>query len=411
MLLAKLAWRNIGRGWRRSLIVFTAVVVGLTACLLMVGWSKGMVFQMRDNAIRALLAHIAIQAQGYHQDPDVRRNLGPDGDRLFALAGMQPGVHVSARVRGEGLIQSARRNLRVSVVGVDPVAEAGVSSVPGSLVEGAFLSGSEGRRGLPPVVIGRAMAQRLRVDVGNKVVLHVPGEAGLGAFRVRGVYKSASSEFDRSVAYLRFGDARRLFAIAGATEIAISLDRPSEAPAVQAALRAATEDALGAGVIDVLRWEERAPRLASLIEWASAIYWIFYAVIFVAMAFGIANALLMSVYERIREFGVLRSLGLNSRRLVALVLLESTLLTLAGTLAGLAAGAALVGWMGRSGVDLSRFSAALEGYGIGAIIYPQIETGDLLWPVGLAIATALLAATWPAIKAARLRPAEALRAV
>ena len=232
-----------------------------------------------------------------------------------------------------------------------------------------------------------------------------------GAFRVRGVYKSASTEFDRSVAYLRFADARRLFAIAGPTEIALSLDRPSEAPAVQAALRAASEGALGAGVVDVLRWEERAPRLASMIGYTESIYWIFYAVVFVAMAFGIANALLMSVYERIREFGVLRSLGLNSRRLVALVLLESVLLTLAGTVAGLAAGVALVGWLGHSGIDLSSFATALESYGVGAIMYPQIEIGDLLWPVGLAIATALLAATWPAIKAARLRPAEALRAV
>ena len=408
MLLLRLAWRNLWRGWRRSVVVMSAIAVGLCATLVLVGWSKGTMYQMRDNAIRSVLAHLAVQAAGYQADPDVRRNLGAGADRVIALLHTREGAYASARLRGEGLVQSARRSLRVSVIGVDPAAERGVSVVPDSLVDGEFLPVPRGRssRQLPAIVIGQAMAERLRVDLGDKLVLHVPGEAGLGAFRVRGIYRTNSTDFDRSVAYMRLAVAQNLFAVEGPTEVAVALDRPDEARDLQAWLRERTD----AARIEVLRWQERQPVLASLIDYAGSIYWIFYVVVFVAMAFGIANALLMSVYERIREFGVLRSLGLKSTRLVVLVLLESVLLTLAGTGLGLGIGLPLIGWLGHVGIDLSRFASALEGYGIGTTIYPAVELGDTFWPVGLALVTALIAAFWPALKAARLRPAEALRA-
>ena len=231
----------------------------------------------------------------------------------------------------------------------------------------------------------------------------------MGAFRVRGVYRTNSTEFDKSVAYAPLGEALRLFGVEGPTEVALALDRPRAAPELQAWLRGELERDLGPGQVEVLRWQERAPRLASLLEIAGSTGWIFYGVVFVAMAFGIANALLMAVYERMREFGVMRSLGLDSRRLVLLVLVESLLLTLLGTALGLAVGLPLVTWLGAVGIDMTQFSSALEGYGIGTTIYLRTDMMDLVAPIGLAVVTALLAALWPALKAARLRPAQALR--
>ena len=129
------------------------------------------------------------------------------------------------------------------------------------------------------------------------------------------------------------------------------------------------------------------------------------------MAFGIANALLMAVYERIREFGVLRSIGLKGTRLVLMILLEALLLTALGTIIGLAFGLGVVTWLGHTGIDLTLFSAALGEYGIGTTIHPRVSARDLISPIRLALVTALLAALWPALKAYRLRPAEALRHV
>jgi putative ABC transport system permease protein len=409
--LLRIAWRNVGRGRLRSAIVVCAIAVGVSACVLLIAWSRGIFHQMADNAVRSRLGHLAVLAPGGIDDPDPARSL-PDGGRpvIEALEG-RSGVRAAPRLQGDGLVQSARSSGRVSILGVDPEREPFVSSVPAQLVEGTYLVEAPASvRALPPVVIGVALAERLRVDLGDKVVLHVPGEAGIGAFRVRGLFQTASSEFDRSVAYLRLADAQHLLAAEGrVTEVAVALERPSEAHAVQAWLRASLPLAWPGVEHVVLRWQEREPQLAELLELMSNISWILYAVVFIAMAFGIANVLLMAVYERTREFGVLRALGLKSGRLLALVMLESFVLTLVGVGAGLALGVPLVLWLGATGLDLSLFAEGLRAYGIGARIHFRIGAEDLVSPVWIATATALIAALWPAVRAARLNPAEALR--
>lgn len=407
MLLWRLAWRNLWRGWRRSTVVLTAITLGLGACLLLVAWTRGLAYQMADNAIRSRLGHVVVEARGYRDDPDPSLNLPDGGAAVLALLVDAEGVHAAPRLIGDGLVQSARRSVRGVIVGVDPLREPRVSNVATSIVEGEYLSPEPvAGRALPSIVLGRGMAERLRLGVGDKLVLHVPGEAGLGAFRIVGLFVTASSEFDRSFVFIRIAEAQRLLAVAGAaTEVALTLDRPGRASAVQARLRRALA---GQGV-EVLRWQERAPRLAVMLNSMDQMGWIFYAAVFVAMSFGIANALLMSVFERIREFGVLRSLGLPGRRLVALVLAESTLLTLLGVALGTGVGGLLVLWLGSSGIDLAAFSSALRAYGAGAIMYPRLGWADLVTPIELALATALLAGSWPAWRVARLQPAEALR--
>jgi putative ABC transport system permease protein len=139
--------------------------------------------------------------------------------------------------------------------------------------------------------------------------------------------------------------------------------------------------------------------------------WVGYAAVFAGMTFGIANALLMSVYERIREFGVLRALGLRASQLVWLVLMEAVLLTVGGALTGIGFGVACVLALERVGVDLGDFASGLGRLGVAPVVYPTLEGADLVTPLLLALGTALLAAIWPAWKAARLRPAEAIRHV
>lgn len=412
--LLVIAWRNLWRGWRRSAIVLLAITVGLSACLLLVGWSHGLVRQMIENAVSTRLGHLVVMAQGYQKNPDVMRNLPDDGREIAAALERFAGAHASPRLAGDGLLQSARRSSRVVILGVDPLREARVSVVASALVEGHMpqAAASESARRLPGIAIGAAMAERLRIRLGDKVVAHVPGEVGLGAFRVSGIFRTASSEFDRAVAYVRLEDAQHLLALPGrVTEVAVSLDDSDRLPALRA--HAVAELALSdpGAAIEVLTWQEREPRLAAMLALMASMSWIIYAAVFVAMAFGIANALLMMVYERIREFGVLRALGLQARALLALVLLESILMTLAGTLLGLAVGVPLVLWLGRVGIDLSRFAAGLTEFGIGTRIYTRIDPVDIALPIAVALATAVLAALWPAWKAVSLRPSEAIRHV
>ncbi len=403
-MLLRIAVRNVARGWRRSSIVLLSIAVGLVGCLFVVAWTQGLVHQMADNAVRTQLAHLAVQAPGYHANPDVRRNL--EGyEEIASEARSQPDVHASPRLRGEGLVRTARKSVRALMIGVRPGDEAKVSVVPSSVIEGSFLRTGAGARRLPPVVIGAKMAGELRAEIGDKLVLQVPGDAGLGAFRVGGLYRTASSKFDGVAVFLRLRDAQQLFGVGDrVTEVAIALDHERRLAEVQARLR----EALGARV-EVLSWRERARRLAAMLDMMGDLSWIFYATVFVAMAFGIANTMLMAVYERLREFGVMRSLGLSRARLMALIVLESAALTMAGTAFGLGVGFALVAWLGGRGIDLSVFSDALESYGIGTRVFLRVGWDDALPPLLLALVTGLVAAVWPGLRAIRLSPAEALR--
>jgi hypothetical protein len=144
-MLLRIAWRNIGRGWRRSAVVITAVAVGLWGCLLLLGWTKGMFYQMADNAIRIQLAHLTVSAEGYNANPGTRINLG-DYDLVAELAQGWDGASASPRLRGEGLVRTARKSVQAMIVGVVPEAEAGVSVIPHLMVEGTFLESEAGGR-------------------------------------------------------------------------------------------------------------------------------------------------------------------------------------------------------------------------------------------------------------------------
>jgi ABC-type lipoprotein release transport system permease subunit len=412
-VLLAIAWRNLWRSWRRSAIVLAAVSLGLAACLFMLAWARGMFEQMAENAIQLRLSHLAVLAAGYSADPDPTRSLPDDAAPLREVVAALPGAHASSRLVGEGLVQSPRSALRVALIGVEPRSEADISSVPHSIVEGAWLPPAAPRRlgrSLPSLVIGRAMAERLQVGPGEKVVIHVAGEAGLGAYRVVGLYQAASSEFERSFAYVRIADAQRLLGLPGAvTEIAIDLSDPETAPAVQAHLAAEAARVWPEVPVEVLRWQEREPRLATMTRMAQDTSWILYGGVFISMAFGIANVLLMSIYERTREFGVLRALGLKGRSLLSLVVLESLLLTLLGTALGLALAVPFVLWLGAVGLDLAAFSEGLREMGAGSRIHFRLDASDLARPVAIAAITALVAALWPALRAVRLRPSDALR--
>ena len=409
-MLIRIAWRNLGRGWRRSALVLSSVALGLAATVVMLAWVQGLSRQMIETPVRIALGHIAIHAQGYYKDPDVATNLDVHEDRLLELGSSANEGRASARLRAEGLVQTARKTVRANVIGVEPANEARVSSVPGSLVEGSFLEQPATGRGLPGVVIGAEMAEQLKVQLGDKVVLRVAGEAGLGAFRVAGIFNTGSVGFDRTGVYIRLDRARTLTGVAGATEISLFLTQPKRLPQVLESLRGAVEADFGPGVFEVLSWAERETRLAYMIELAGQMSWTLYVIVYVATAFGIANAVLMSVFERIREFGLLRSMGLRGSRVVVMVLLEALFLTGLGSLIGVSIAFGVASWLGCVGIDLSAWSEGMAAMGTGSEIYPRVSVSELWTPIWLGVVTALLSGLWPAQKAARIRPAEAMRA-
>jgi putative ABC transport system permease protein len=402
MLVPRLAWRNAWRQRRRTAIVVSAVAVGIAGTLLSMAINYGMVFQMIQTAIATELGHVQVHARGFDADPELSVRLRDGGRAALAVLRGAPGVRAYARrVRGEGLISSPRSSAGVRVVGIEPGPEAHVSLVADSITQGAYLDGDPRR-----VLIGEELASRLEVGVGDKVVLSVQdldGDLTGEALRVGGLFHTPSRDLDSGTVFLRLDASQRMLGLGDAvSEVVVLAASRSRIPQLSALLHARLPGD------EVRTWEQLQPVLVYLVDVfdESALY--VYLAVFVAMAFGIANVLLMTIYERTREIGIMRAVGLGRGRLVATVMTEALVVTGLGVALGFALALFAV-WALRDGIYLGYFAAGLHAYGIGDRIVPVLRPSDFTAPLAVAALTAALASAWPAWRAARLRPADAVR--
>ena len=404
-MIWRLAFRGLFRNPRRTSVVLATVAIGIAGSSLAIALNSGMAVQMVKTAIATELGHLQIHAAGFEADPELRLLLLDGGVRVASAVEDAEGVQAWApRIRGQGLMNSPRASVGVRVIAVEPRVEAQVSAYASSLVEGTWLGDSRGR-----AVMGVDLARRLRVGIGDKVVLTVQdlgGDLTGQALRVQGLFRTPSRVVNEATVLVRIDEAQQLFGLGrGVSEIVVIADRAQ----LVASLREALAAALGPAA-EVRSWRELQPLLVYMIAVMDQVAWVIYAGVFIAMAFGIANVLLMSIYERTREIGMMMAMGMRPRRVVLSVMLESLVVTGAGLGSGLAAG--LLGvWLLRDGLDLSLYAEGLASFGVGSVIVPVVRSNDLLAPAVMALVAAVLASSWPAIRAARLRPAEALRRV
>jgi ABC-type lipoprotein release transport system permease subunit len=401
----RLAWRGLYRNRRRTFVVLAAVTVGIAGCSLAIATNSGMAVQMVKTAIATELGHVQIHAPGFDAEPQLRLLL-EDGGAVAAQA-VEGRAEVRAwalRVRGQGLMNSPRASVGIRVVAIQPDAEAQISSFASSMTDGEWF-GSQSSR----VVIGNGVARRLRADPGDKVVLSVQDLAGdlTGqAFRIGGVFRTSSKAVNDTTVLVRLDEAQRLFGLAGGVSELILVAEDFQAVDSLAEVLAVS---LGE-TAEVRSWKQLQPLLVYMVDAMDQMAWVMYAGVFIAMGFGIANVLLMSISERTREIGVMMAMGMKPRRVVLSIVLESMIVTGLGLALGLALGFFCV-WLLQGGIDLSLWADGLENLGVGAVIVPVIRLNDVVAPVVLASVAALLASTWPAVRAAGLRPGEALRRV
>lgn len=401
----RLAWRGLFRNPRRTFVVLASVAVGIAGCALAIAINSGMAAQMVKTAIATELGHVQIHAPGFEEDPQLRVLFPDGGARVAKAVAETPEVLAWAlRVRGQGLVSSSRSSVGVRVVAIQPDAEQKVSSFSSSMTAGEWLGGRRGR-----VVLGNDLARRLQVELGDKVVLSVQDLAGdlTGqAFRVGGLFRTPSLPVNDSTVLVSLDEGQQLFGLdGGVSELILVSDDYEEVDALARVLRLALGDDA-----EVRSWKQLQPLLVYFVELMDQFAWVVYAGVFIAMVFGIANVLLMSIYERTREIGMMMAMGMKPRRVVLSIVLESMIVTGLGLAVGLGVGFLGV-WLLRGGIDLSLWAHGLEALGAGSVIVPVIRTNDVMAPLVMASVAALLASTWPAVRAAGLRPGEALRRV
>jgi ABC-type lipoprotein release transport system permease subunit len=412
-ILLSLAWRNVLRQARRSLLTAGAMVLGLALLVFSRSLSSGSHESWIEAGVRLGSGHVVVQHPAYQRSSDLADRLAPTQVEaaLSALAAPPLADRVAAatpRLAVTGLASSAESAVPAIVVGVDPVREAEFSEIAGRAIEGAYVSADE------PLgaYIGIGMAERLGLEQGSRFVLTAQGADGEIAgqlVRVSGTYRTGIPEMDQALVHIPIATARDWLGTPGGATSVAALLRSSRDTDEVAALLARALDGSGA---EVLTWREASPELDAALridDWGD---YVFHGILLAIVALAILNAILMSVLNRRREFGVLRALGLTARQTGAVVLAEGILLTLASGALGIALGLGVTWTFWRDGLDLSALwggEMTISGAVIDPVLVPEFRLATVLFAFGWIFAIGVLASLYPARLARRFDVAESMK--
>jgi ABC-type lipoprotein release transport system permease subunit len=401
----QLAWRNIWRNKRRTAIILTAVVIGIWSMILLGSLMRGMAAGMIQNGIATLTGHLQIHHKDYRNDPAIENSITDPMVVEAALRNEMPaGTLWSSRVRVNAVASNARHSSGVTLVGIDAVSEAKISFIGSAISQGRYLNPDE-KNG---ILVGEALLDIFETKLGRKLVLmsqDTNREIASRAFRIVGTFQAEMESTEKKYVFVNRTESQKMLKLKnGISEISILFpDKPDNPDAYQA-LKAA----LPARNFEVQTWRELLPFQMAYLKILDGFMWIWYLVVFVAMGFGIVNTTLMAVFERMREFGLLKALGMKPWWILREVLTESLLLLITGMAIGNFLGFICIYALSSSGIDLSALAAGAEYAGMTRVIYPAIEIKDVFLSNFIVLFLGILVSAYPAVKAARFTPVEAL---
>jgi len=403
-MIHQLAWRNIWRNSLRSLVIMAAIAMGMVGGVFSLALYNGMTQQKVRSAIGTQTAHVQLHHRQFQEKRAIEHTL-PNRSGLRELLQQHPEVTAfSERISVSGMAASSNGSGGIELLGIDPAQERQVSTIHSRLVEGTYFD-SAGRK---PLLIGKKLAEKLEVGLRSKVVVTLQDAQGHitgAAFRVVGIFQTSSSAFDGATAFVLMEDLNSIAALSGQIhEIALLTSDAQAAAALKSGLAEQVPEKVA-----VSTWKETQPELAYMSDAMAQTNFIFMIVILFALAFGILNTMLMAVFERVREIGVLMAVGMEKPRIFRLIVTETVYLSLLGAAFGLGLAVLLIGWTGQVGIPLDQFSEGFAAYGIDSTAYPELSPGFYVQMVVMVFFTALLSALYPAWKALRLHPVEAIR--
>jgi ABC-type lipoprotein release transport system permease subunit len=472
-MIGSIAWKNVWRNKKRSLVVIVAVTLGIISGVLLVGIMEGWVKQRLHDAIYNEVSHIQIHNNEYIKNEEINLTVRNFDEIIRSIDSLK---EISGWVKRTKIVAMANTpwaNTGVIIYGVDPEKEKRVTEIYREIVPdgGEYLANqnpgdilisdktaellklkqyivtdsiikSLREEKVPETVLmklGALKDKRFRSPrdfrealkkefskkdldrygipmtdksldyrIRNKVQITISDKEGnpiQGIFRVCGIYKTTNTGFDQVSAFVNAGELADLY---GGNEIltheiAILLHNIDDVDIVKEKLSRISGDN------SVMTWKELAPDAALMNDFMMLYYFIFIGIIMLALAFGIINTMLMAILERTKELGMLMAIGMNRRRIFKMIMLETVFLTAVGALVGMFSGWAIAEALGKTGIHFAGWGEGFEAIGFAARVYPVVKPGFIVFTTIMVIATAIIASIWPARKALKLNPVEALR--
>jgi ABC-type lipoprotein release transport system permease subunit len=407
-LYLRLAWRNIWRHKRRTIIIVLAMSLTLALMMFYDGLMNGFTDAIYGNAVKVLGGNIQVHAEGYRAQASSTPLLPlADAQAVVQAAESNPQVLAATqRINTGGLVTSREGAFAVGITGLEPEKELDVNIVGQSVTEGRNLTSDD----LDSVLIGKGLADAMNVKVGDRITL--VGRSQHEQMRQRtmtiiGIYDLGMADIEKQTVYVSLGEAQGLYDLPGqTTEVAIFLQHLGQESTIIADMKPSLPG------YEIESFEANYPDMASAINSKGGVMNIFSVIIIAIAGVGILNLLLMAVYERTREIGVLGAMGLKPRQISLLFILEGTMIGLVGVAAGIILGLALNGMLMRTGLDFGSMTQAASYMAlIKDKVYPTWGVEKLLMRASTVAIISALAALIPAMEAGRREPAEALHFV
>ena len=400
-LIISLAWRNLWRNKRRTLVILFAIVLGVWAMIITAAFMRGMVFQMVEDTVNNLAGQVQVHQSQFLDDPAIANRFSAENPVVKKIIHDPRVAMWSERIRLPAVVTSERETTGITLLGVDPRKEANISFIGKSIVQGRFLESSSDHG----IVIGRALADKLETGLGKRIVLMSQDENNNIAdrgFRIVGIFKAPIEPSEKEFLFIGKETAAKMLGMKDdISELVVRVKKPQYVDSFVAEYQG--KDAS----LKVISWLKSEPYLQMMIKMMDSFMFVWYLIVFLAMAFGIINTLLMAVFERTREFGLFQALGQNPRFILFQVWFEAILMIIVGLMFG-----NLIAWLSvlatGNGIDVSVFARGMEMLNMSNII-PFVITGKDLIVANVTVATlGMLTGLYPAWRAARLVPADAL---
>ena len=413
----RIGWRNLGRHRKRTLITALGLGVGYFAVVFIVGWAEGIAAEMVENATGLVSGQIEIHDADYRPERSLYDTIGGrdgvDVEAMLATLSADPSVVAAApRVYAGGLISSGESTSAGMLMGVVPELETRLSRFLDEFVDGRLPE-----PGRNEMVVGAEMARQLETAIGDEVVVVAPGadgSMGNDLFRVVGIYRTGLAELDSAFAVFALEDLQLLLTLEPDRihEVSVSTADPwiAQDAAIRVAVSLGAQLSPGAASLEVLPWTELRPEMVEYVTLIDSFYIIIFIIVFAIALFGVANTMLMATFERRREFAVMLALGTTPSKIVLAVLYEAVGMGVLSLMAGAALTFPLMFWFHNAPPDMSWLYGELTL--MGALMRPslRVEYNVVVWAQAAValLATAMLAALYPAARAARVPPADTL---